>query len=302
MAPGKVGPPAEKEQPPPTYESSASNKDTIPAVAPQVQAQSAGQGNPSQGLTAESPFSFPADTLPPYAPSTAPSQLIVIPQQSPEPTSPFLQAYAPSLLGHGIPSESWVSFIDTLSAFLAAKVSDRALSHAADVAKQLGQGPTDRLKGVYTHAKDVGKGISQQARRGNVIGAISVPLSAAFGLVGTVASLPGSAVMAVSKKPASQRDRATAYLAVANRDWFHARGLDAAILTTEELESLTGTSVLALIATVSGKGEVKTAGEQLAALEGHFAKLEVLGSGSASLKVAGETLWVVLSTVEPTTK
>ncbi|KAM0329433.1 hypothetical protein ACHAQA_004740 [Verticillium albo-atrum] len=312
MAPGKLeltdGAPAEKEHAPPAYESAAPSQGTTAATASTVQANS--PTHPNQGPTAETPFNFPADALPPYTPSPAPRRLIVIPQKSPEPISPFLKAYPPDILAHGIPSESWIAFLDTLSAFLAAKVSDRALSHAADVAKRFGEGPTNTVKGVYTHVKAVGKGIGQQARRGNVIGvavgviggAITIPVSAAMGIVGTAVSLPGSAVAAVAKKPQTQRARAAAYLAVANRDWLHARGLDAALVTSEELSELTGTSVLALIATVQGKGETKSAQEQLATLEGHYAKLEISGSEPASLKVGKETLWVVLSPVEPVTE
>ncbi|KAG7140811.1 hypothetical protein HYQ45_002528 [Verticillium longisporum] len=292
------------EPPPPTYEPGGPSQDTtIPAVTPQAE-----QGKPpqqsDQGPTAERPFDFPAP--PSSAPSSAPRHYIVVPQQCSEPASPFLQAYAPSLLARGIPAESWLSFLDTLSAFLAAKVSDRALSHAGDVARQLGKGPTNSFKGVYAHAKNVGQNITKHARRGNVVGAtvgavggaISIPLSAAFSVIGAVVSMPGSALAAASKKPASQRDRAAAYLAVANKDWFHSRGLDAAIVTTVELEELTGTSVRGILTPSSGDGkEVKTVEEQLAALEASFAKLEMMGSGFPRLEIANETLWVVLNPV-----
>lgn len=263
------------------------------------------------GPTADSPFDFPSQSLPPYSasvsasasgPSSSSQLPIAIPQATPKPDSIFLPAYAPALLAHGITVRSWTSFLDTVSAFLAAKVSDRAISHAADVGRSIGDAPKSYFKGVASHAKEVGKRIGKNAKSGNVVGAafgviggsISIPLSAALGAVRTTAMLPGSTVMAVAKKPQTPRERATAYVAVANKDWFHGRGLNAILLDTLELSQLLGASVIALAEAGDGKN---TSVDQLGSLQGHIAKLDVLDE-SATLELGNTTLWLVLTQVD----
>lgn len=295
------------EDAPPAYAGPSTN---TPAPSPPA------PGSTPSGPTAASPFDFPSEApLPAYSssaeagPSSSQShgQLpIAVPQITPQATAVFLSAYAPDLLGYGITSKSWQAFLDTTSAFLAAKVSDRALSHAADVGKHIGHGPKSLVKGVYSHAKDVGRGIGNNAKRGNIVGAafgvvggaISIPVSAALGTVRTALQLPGSTVSAVAKKPQTPRERATAYLAVANRDWFHARGLHASLLDSQELSKLIGASVTALIE--AAQNAKKTSVEaQFDVLEGHVAKLEV--DGAPILDLGDATLWLVLTTIDKTT-
>ncbi|CAI4214335.1 unnamed protein product [Parascedosporium putredinis] len=81
------------------------------------------------GPTAEEPFNFPSDAPPPaYTPqqgsssSSSRAKPIAIPQNGSGAISPFILAYPPSLLAHGITSEGWYAFQRTISAFLTANV------------------------------------------------------------------------------------------------------------------------------------------------------------------------------------
>src|SRR5690606_30000920 len=155
------------------------------------------------------------------------------------------------LLRHGIVEQTFLSFLETLSAFLAAKVSGRTAAHAADVAASVGEGPKSHAKHVYGHTKDVLRDIGRNAKKGNVFGAVGgiiggavgVPVSAALGPVGAGVPLPGRTLGAVSKKPLTQRQRAEAYVAVANKDWFWKRGLEAALGDSGDVAGLLGVGV-----------------------------------------------------------
>ncbi|ODA84132.1 hypothetical protein RJ55_02650 [Drechmeria coniospora] len=254
--------------------------------------------------TISDPFSFPSsDHLPPYEESGPGGPVIAIPQCIPEPAAPFVNAYPPVLLGRGITDASWRSFVETVSAFLAASVSDRAISYAGDVAKHLGEPPKSFSKGIAERAKSVGKGITGNAKRGNVIGAaggilgglVYLPIAVGVGAISTVARLPSAAVGAVAKKPQTPLERASAYATVANRKWLRARGLQASLVDTEGLSRLVdipSKNVLEL-ATSSKK---ETASAQLAALEGYVASLQV--SELETLRLAPSSLWLVLVPVE----
>lgn len=262
------------------------------------------------GPTADAPFRFPADApLPAYSlqpstsqagPSTPTGKLIAIPQVQPTPTSPFLKAYAPALLRHGIVEQTFLSFLETLSAFLAAKVSDRAVAHASDVAASVGEGPKSHFKHVYGHTKDVFRNIGSNAKKGNIFGAVggiiggtvSVPVSAALGTVGAVVSLPGRTLGAVSKKPLTQRQRAEAYVAVANKDWFWKRGLEAALGDSGDVAGLLGVGVAQLA--VGGPDAIA------GGLGGKTEKLEVSDGTEAAgrLEVGLDSLWLVVRRIE----
>ena len=116
--------------------------------------------------TTESPFTFPINApLPPYSASSSNRRPIAVPQAAPIPASPLLSAYPPALLHYGIPKKTWLSFLETISAFLTAKVSRRALNHAADMAKQVGDGPNRLFKNLVSHTKDVGSCFRRYRRR-----------------------------------------------------------------------------------------------------------------------------------------
>ncbi|VUC36159.1 unnamed protein product [Clonostachys rosea] len=270
--------------------------------------------------TVNAPFQFPADDeLPAYSAaaksaegssSSSPHKTvpnprpIAIPQEKPDAASPFLNAYAPHLLTYGIPEQTWRSFLETLSAFLAAKVSDRAVGHAADIARDIGEGPKNLGKGIASHAKSVGKNIASQAKRGNVIGAafgviggaISIPVAGALATVGTVVSLPGHTIGALVKKPQTPYQRAVAYVAVANKKWFTRRGLHAVLAHSPELEHLLGLPTGTLVQKAQADG-APSAAIQLQALHDHITA--VLVPEKASLELSAGTLWLVLFTVSP---
>ncbi|KAH7171391.1 hypothetical protein EDB81DRAFT_197152 [Dactylonectria macrodidyma] len=299
----KAGQDVVDDDAPPTYQATDPGP-SLTQPTPPLGGDKSGKRD-SARPTAESPFSFPIDApLPPYsAASGSNSQRpIAIPQVTPESASPLLAAYAPLLLSYGIPAETWHSFLDTVSAFLAAKVSDRALRHAANMGKQVGEGPKSLVKGIVSHAKDVGKGIGAHAKRGNILGAamgviggaISIPVSAAVGTVHTAVQLPGSAIMAATKSPESARERATAYLAVVNKDWFHSRGLHATLLDSQEISQLVGTSIIDQVELRNDKEE--SVELKLGALADHIARLEV--RTPATLSVGPKTLWLVLTQVK----
>ncbi|KAI8623881.1 hypothetical protein F5Y19DRAFT_345343 [Xylariaceae sp. FL1651] len=179
------------------------------------------------------------------SPSSASPILLAIPQVSSQPTSPFLPAYnTPILLRHGIPSATFSSFLATLSAFLSASVSERALAHAADVGRSLNDIPKRLGRDTAAHVKSVGRAVGDSAKKGNLVaagvgviaGAITVPVGAAVRVVdAALRQLPAAAAGGLARKPLSPRERADAYVAVAQRDWFAARRLTARLLDTREL-------------------------------------------------------------------
>ncbi|KAH7163471.1 hypothetical protein B0J13DRAFT_538649 [Dactylonectria estremocensis] len=300
----KVGQDVVDDDAPPTYQATDPGPPLTQQSTPPLGDDKSGQRD-SARPTAESPFSFPINApLPPYsaASGSGSQRPIAIPQVTPEPASPLLAAYAPLLLSYGIPTETWYSFLDTVSAFLAAKVSDRALRHAANMGKQVGEGPKSLVKGIFNHAKDVGKGIGGNAKRGNILGAamgvvggaITIPVSAALGTVRTAVQLPGSAISAVTKSPESARERATAYLAVVNKDWLHSRGLHATLLDSQEISQLVGTSIIDQVELRNDKEE--SVELKLGALADHIARLEA--RAPATLSVGPKTLWLVLTQVK----
>ncbi|CVK98671.1 uncharacterized protein FMAN_08510 [Fusarium mangiferae] len=282
--------------------------DPSPAYQAEAGPSSASEPSSDKIPTAENPFNFPsASPLPSYSEaSSAKEPPIAIPQESPTQTSPFLKAYAPALLGHGITKEAWGSFLDTISAFMTAKVGERAINHAGDVAKNIGQQPVNYVKNVQNHAKSVGKNIAANTKRGNILGAavgvvggaISIPLGAVFGAVGTVVSLPARTIAAATRKPKTAAERAVAYVVVANHDWLNKRGLHASLVNTEQLSEVVGVSVKALLE-ASAEGD-KSAGPlgPLSALSDHIAHLEVNGPGVVD--IGAETWWLVLVRIEAT--
>ncbi|SPO06504.1 uncharacterized protein DNG_09194 [Cephalotrichum gorgonifer] len=317
---------------PPAYESIQADAEPInaptPAQDPTANLAGAGKAGPTASLrgskrttgpTADDPFRFPVDApLPPYStlhsssqagPSTsAPGRyLIAIPQTQPTPTSPFHPAYAPTLLRHGITQETFLSFLSTLSAFLAAKVSERAVAHAADVAAKVGNGPKSHFKHVFSHTRDVFRDIGKTAKKGDVVGAfgsvisgaITIPVTAAMGTVGAVVSLPGSTVSAVAKKALTQRQRAEMYVTVANKDWFEKRGLVAALVDTAGAAEVVGVGVPYLTEAGQGKGVEGVEGV-LGGLGGRVERLEVLEGVEMTgvLEVGPTSLWLVLARVD----
>ncbi len=270
-------------------------------------AESPGGFLASKGPTVASPFNFPSqeDSPPSYSahedrPVHKP---IAIPQARPEAGAPFVAAYAPVLLGHGIPAGSWRAFLETVSAFLQARVSERAVAHAADVARDLSSVPRRIGKELATHAKAVGKEIGGYARKGNLFGAtlatvggtVALTIGATFGLIGVSIRMPSSAFAAVSRRPQTPRDRAAAYLAVANRDWFRPRGLDVSLLDTAQLAELVDVRPASAIVQTAALGGAKGGGAdgQLRVLSTTISPLEV--EPSATLEVGIKTLWLVIT-------
>ncbi|KAH7027579.1 uncharacterized protein B0I36DRAFT_327400 [Microdochium trichocladiopsis] len=224
------------------------------------------------GPTAAEPFNFPSDaTLPPYSPadtgagpghgagsppsSTSGQLPIVIPQVRSRADSPFLSAYSQDLLRYGIPQDTWLSFVDTLSAFLTANVSEKALSHAADIGRQISDVPTDLGRSIADSAKSVGRGIAQSAKKGNIFGVATGLVGGAIGLtVGTglklaasATTLPGKAAIAVMSPPQTPGERAAAYALVANGKWLGQRGLMAQVLNSMQVAQLLGVSMEKLL-------------------------------------------------------
>lgn len=257
--------------------------------------------------TVDAPFNFPpADELPEYEPPTSPSaseanlKPIAIPQIQPTASSPFLQAYAPCLLAKGVTESTWRSFLDTISAFLTAKVGDRAVSHAGDMAKHFSEGPKNLGKGVMKHAKSVGKDLTRHAKKGNVFGVavsavtgiVSIPIFTALGIAGTAVSLPGVALAAITRSPKTPAERVTAYAAVANQKWLHLRGLHAQLVDTKLLAHMLGVPVQQFLDIAkSGKGDGAAA--QMKALEAHVEALDV--QGEMAIELSEKSMWLVIA-------
>ncbi|KAI1757277.1 hypothetical protein F4782DRAFT_221949 [Xylaria castorea] len=252
---------------------------------------------------------------------SSPCVLVAIPQIAPQPTSPFLSAYSTAvLLRKGISSETFTSFLSTLSAFLSATVSERALAHAGDVGRNINNIPKKFSKDTMAHVKGVGQQIGESAKKGNFIaagigaiaGTVTIPVAAALRIVdATVYQLPAAVGGGLSKKPLSPRERAGAYVAVAQKDWFGARGLTARLCSTAELlllldaryrgsGSASGNEAAAkeLVNLVHRTWERGPEG-QLQALQSEFgfAPLEITGghpNRAKPLDIGTSTLWLVL--------
>lgn len=288
-------PPPPAYEPPP-YEASASQASAAASAASPV-------GEPT-APTVWAPFNFPSDsTVPPYDSLTTDIQdqkPIAIPQLQAVPTAGFVSVYPPSLLRHGVIKATWSSFLDTVSAFLTAKVSDRAISHAGDMAKHFVTPHKNVGKEIFSHTKHVGSDIAKSAKKGDIFGAtfgaiggiVTIPIFTALGIAGAAASLPGTAIGAIVKKPQTPGQRAAAYAAVANKKWLHARGLHAQMLDSNELAQLLGVPVLEFLKPAQQTKDRSAAG-QLQTLEGHIAPLEIQ-QGGATLELETNTIWLVL--------
>ncbi|RDL41543.1 uncharacterized protein BP5553_01522 [Venustampulla echinocandica] len=264
---------------------------------------------PSQGPTAESPLNFPSDGPSPgvasassFASASTPTRLqrpIAIPQITPHKSAPFLDAYTRLLLQYGITPESWRAFLTTMSAFLAAKVSDQALAHTADIGRKVGDVPKRFGQDTTKAAKSVGNNIRNSAKSGDYVGAamgavsgsISLPIGTAMRAVGALVSLPGATVGAMSQKPQTPRARAAAYAAAANVKWLRQRGLRAQLVDTAELATIAGLPVTRLQA-LALASEDRSAAGQISALKEYITELETF-TGSA-LEFGASTLWLVI--------
>lgn len=261
---------------------------------------------PSQGPTADSPFDFPTNDPPPaFASLSSPTSTrtqsrrpIAIPQVAPNKTEPFLDAYAQRLLQYGITPESWRGFLSTMSAFLAAKVSEQAVAHAADIGRHVGNVPKRFGQITVGHVKSVGNDIRDSAKSGNYLGAamgvvrgaIALPVGTAVRAVGATVSLPFTAISAAAQKPQTPRERATAYVAAANEKWLGMRGLKAQLVDTAELASTVGLQVsqlLSLAVAARNRGAV----EQIDALKEYVCELEAFAE--STLELGPNTLWLV---------
>ncbi|KJZ77663.1 hypothetical protein HIM_02840 [Hirsutella minnesotensis 3608] len=281
----------EEADPAPAYEEIAPSMDAAPTIS--------------------EPFNFPSNAeLPAYnaqdttGSDAAGRSIIGIPQTRPDPAAPFVTAYPCALLGYGITEETWRSFLSTMSGFLTATVSDRAITHAGEIARQMGQRPKSFGKGVVSHAKSVGKNIANEAKRGNIIGAafgviggvISLPIATALGAAGTATQLPAAALGALSSRPQTPLERASAYAVVANKEWFHARGLQARLVDSSELARLLGMSVEGFLG-LAAEAKEDTAVGQLQALERHLSALKVQDH-AGKLTLAASSLWMILTQIE----
>jgi len=188
----------------------------------------------------------------------------------PQADAPFLQAFPPILLNHGIPAETWYNFTDTMSAFLTAKVGKRAISHAGDIAASIGRVPKNLGKDVGNHVKDTFTRLGHTAKTnpvglvGGVIGAtIGLTVGTAAKLVSSTVALPATAV-AAGANPKTPKERAEAYAIAANKDWFHKRTLHAEMMNTVQLAQLLHVSVQQILDTVNSQST--TAEDQMNAL------------------------------------
>ena len=260
----------------PAYEA----EDSTPNISPP-------SSSGTLGPTVSSPFNFPGTDLPPYTPSIANQRPIAIPQRWPDPSAPFLTAYAPSLLNYGIPANTFHSFLDTLSAFLTATVSKRAISHAGDIAASVGRVPKNLGKDLVAQAKDTGRGIASSAKQGNpfgvvggvIGGTIGMTVGVAFRTIGSIFQLPAAAAIAAAN-PKTPRGRAELYLATANRDWFGPRGLNARLLDSVELANLLGIATAGFLIAAGPAVSAGNTGEKLMALRRWIDDLQVPESES----------------------
>ncbi|KAI1091524.1 hypothetical protein F5B19DRAFT_257430 [Rostrohypoxylon terebratum] len=280
---------------------------TLPEVVPQPDRNSypeVAQSPSAHGPSVTSPFNFPSDSgLPAYSfnPENILHKPIVIPQIAPDPKAPFLDAYSEELLRHGITPETWAGFLSTLSGFLAATVSEKVISHAAQMARHVGEVPKRFGKETLAHAKSTGRAITDSARKGDFIGAaahtiigggIRLPVATAVRAVGAAVSLPFAVLGATAEDPKTPRERAEAYALAANAKWLHRRGLEAHLLETAELASVFGLSSEQMLA-MATKGGDGDAARQLGALGAHVAEVRL--REPTQVVLGALTFWLVVT-------
>ncbi|KAJ3499217.1 hypothetical protein NLG97_g509 [Lecanicillium saksenae] len=308
-------------------------QDLPPEAYPASDNRESHAGGSAHMPTVEDPFNFPTDeALPAYSatdssvppafsdeagpsstaaapppgapPARASLKPIAIPQVVPDASSPFLTAYPPCLLARGITEQSWNSFLETVSAFLTAKVGAKAVSHAGDMAKHFAEGTTSLGKNIANHGKHLGKDIAKHAKRGNIFGvaatliagAVTLPVMTALGAVGTITRLPGAAVGAVTKKPKTPAERVNAYNVVANEKWFHQRGLHVQLVDTPGLAHVLELPTAQLLA-VARSGKEGSASGMLQALDLHIESLKI--PTETTLGLSEQSLWLVVVEFDP---
>ncbi|KAH7304234.1 hypothetical protein B0I35DRAFT_414525 [Stachybotrys elegans] len=259
------------------------------------------------GPTVEAPFEFgSADTAEFTVEECSEDESdrykpIAVPQLQAHPTSSFANGYPRSLRSRGISRKTWSSFVETVAGFLQATVTEQAISHAVDVAGQISKRPKKLATNVASRTAAIGQEIGESAKQGNILGvatgfvkgAVSVPLDVVVSTTTAVLGLPITTALAASKKPATPRERATAYLAVANEEWLRPRKLFSGLLDSAELGNLVGVplSSLPCVEEVDDEGE-KTEEVQYSVLEGHTERLRT--KEPAEKQLAAETLWLVV--------
>jgi hypothetical protein len=286
-----------------------SSKRTVPRDSDSEHGDPPQRNKGHNGPTVDSPFDFDTSESIEVVECTDSdledeTPLIAIPQLKPKSTSPFLRGYPPSLQYHGISKDTWASFLETVSAFLEATVSDSAIQHAMDIAAEVSKRPKKLVTTLATRTTTIGQQIGNSARRGNLVGmvggivngAVSIPLNLVLGTTTAVLGAPISAALAASKKSPTARQRATAYVAVANREWLVRRGLFAGIVDTKGLGELLGmpASALPVIEESDDKGG-KSEETQYGVLEEYCEELETWGESKT--QIGPETLWLVLTQV-----
>ncbi|KAI0895955.1 hypothetical protein F4806DRAFT_76615 [Annulohypoxylon nitens] len=280
---------------------------TLPEVVPQPDRNSYPEVVPSPsayGPTVNSPFNFPSDSgLPAYSfsPENILHKPIVIPQIAPDPKAPLLDAYSEELLRRGITPETWAGFLTTLSGFLAATVSEKAISHAAQMARHVGEVPKRFGKETIAHAKSTGRAIADSAKKGNFIGAAThtiigggvwLPVATAVRAVGAAVSLPFAVLGATVEDPKTPKERAEAYALAANAKWLHRRGLEAHLLETGELAPVLGLAPEQMLAMAKKSGDADALA-QLGALGAHVAEVRL--RGPTEVELGALTFWLVIT-------
>jgi hypothetical protein len=262
------------------------------------------------GPTIDAPFEFVEVEAPGFVISECsddePEQPrpIGIPQTEPQATSLFVDGYPQSLRKYGIGEETWASFVDTVSAFLEASVSENAVKHAVDMATRIGKRPAKLASNVFTRTRSIGQEIGQSAKQGHLFGvatgiikgAVSIPLNLTMSTATAVLGLPISTAIALTRRPPTARERAAAYLAVANEQWLVPQKLFATIADTEELGQWLGVPISSLpIVEETDDNGIRTEEIQYSILQSH---VETLESKKRTLRDIGiGTLWLVVAPV-----
>lgn len=307
---------------------SSTSATTGSIVESKVAAERARNNPSNSGPTADAPFNFPSDaTLPPYSPVDNPAGStsggsshndsirlpLVIPQVRPRPDSPFLSAYSQDLLRYGIPKDTWLSFTDTLSAFLTANISEKALSHAADIGRQISNVPADLGRSIGKDFSSVGRGIANSAKKGNIFGVatgfvggmIGLSVGTGLKLAASATMLPGKAAMAVASTPQTPRERAAAYALVANGEWLGQRNLKAQIMDSVQVAELLSIPLQRLLQDSQAAHDGSAAEDApLRHLHGAVAGLEIPAEEAAPLSptVSGSSSKVNLAAARNSSK
>ncbi|KAJ3474898.1 hypothetical protein NLG97_g9647 [Lecanicillium saksenae] len=233
------------------------------------------------------PFYCNASTIPP---------LIAVPQVYPNTSSPFVPAYPPVLLSHGVTEQSWRLFLEDASNIQAHKLPHRIILHGRDMAVTAATTTVELVKRLCSNPfKGAGKYWAEEAKDGGAA-------SATCAIATEVACFPLAyitcwvavpfviGIVTILTSPLRRCERAAAYAAAINKKRLHCRGLHAQLMTSGEVAALAGISASEIYS--ANQCNNWRASEHLELVQSRFEPLILYKD--CTLAIGDKTLWLVI--------